>query len=230
LEPFTILIAGSGRLAEELLKGLDRPAISRVIRWEERTCPAEGRQIVVHAGSGRQLDEIIAHCKTTGATMLELSTAGSHLPENPPFPLIICPNVNMPMLHFMATVKHASRYFLGQDIHISESHQSSKATKPGTAAYMAKTLGIPEADIESIRDPKVQGGQLGIPAEFLDRHAYHRIVIKNPEVEIRMETRVLGKSAYASGLSKIIDMIARTELSPGCHDIVDLVDNDMQHS
>jgi len=28
-----------------------------------------------------------------------------------------------------------------------------------------------------------------------DRHAYHEIVIKNPEVDIRLETRVLGKSA-----------------------------------
>lgn len=230
MKQFTILIAGRGKLAEELLKGLNAPTISHVLRWEDRASTPKGKQIVVHAGSGRQLDEIIAYCTTTGSIMLELSTADVHLPKNPPFPLIICPNVNMPMLHFMATVKHASRYFLGQDISISESHQASKSTRAGTAVYLAKALGIPENGIKSIRDPEIQNRKLGIPPEFLDRHAYHRIKIKNPGVEIRLETRVLGKSAYASGLSKIIDMIARTELSPGCHDIVDLVVNDMQQS
>jgi len=230
MEQYTILIAGRGKLAEELLKGLNGPAISRVIHWEDRASSPAGKQIVAHAGSGRQMNEIIEYCTKTGSILLELSTADVHLPENPPFPLIICPNVNMPMLHFMATVKHASKYFLGQDIIISESHQASKSTKAGTAAYLAKALGIPEKGIKSIRDPEIQSRKLGIPPEFLDRHAYHRIAIKNPGVEIRLETRVLGKSAYASGLSKVIDLLARTELSPGCHDIVDLVVNDMQNS
>lgn len=56
------------------------------------------------------------------------------------------------------------------------------------------------------------------------------IVIKNQEVEIRLETRVLGKSAYASGLAKVIDIVARRKLDPDYYDIVDLVIKDIQKS
>ena len=73
------------------------------------------------------------------------------------------------MIYFMAMVKHASRYFRGQAIRISESHQASKNTKPGTAIYLAKSLGIPETEIRSERDPKVQNEVLGIPSSLLDR-------------------------------------------------------------
>ncbi len=52
-------------------------------------------------------------------------------------------------------------------------------------------------------------------------------MIKNPEVEIRLETRVLGKSAYASGLAKVIDIVDRRKLAPGYYDIVDLVIDDI---
>jgi hypothetical protein len=89
-------------------------------------------------------------------------------------------------------------------------------------------LGVPESEIRSERDPKIQQEVLGIPSSSLGRHAVHRIVITNPEMELRMETRVLGKSAYASGLSKIIDMVTQSEMSPGIHDIVDLFINGMQ--
>jgi dihydrodipicolinate reductase len=132
----------------------------------------------------------------------------------------------MPMLRFMAMVKRASRYFRGQD-RITESHQASKRTKPGTAIHLANSLGVPETEIRSERDPKVQLEALGIPSAFLDRHAYHEIVISDPEVEIRLETRVLGKSAYSSGLSKVIEIVAESRLKPGCHDIVDLVMTDL---
>jgi dihydrodipicolinate reductase len=127
------------------------------------------------------------------------------------------------MLYFMAMVKHSSRYFRDQDIKVIESHQASKRTKPGTAIYLAKSLEIPETEIRSERDPKIQNERLGIPSSFLDRHAYHEIVIRSPEAEIRLETRVLGKSAYASGLSKIIDIVAERKLAPGYYDIVDLI-------
>jgi dihydrodipicolinate reductase len=183
--------------------------------------------MVVHAGSGRELEDVVEFCSATGFMLLDLSTGGSQFPATITFPVIICPNVNMQMLYFMAMVKQSSRYFQGQDIRIAESHQASKSTKPGTAIHLAKSLGIPETDIRSERDPKVQSEVLGIPSSFLDRHAYHEIVIRNPEVEIRLETRVLGKSAYASGLAKVIEMVSGSKLGPGYHDVVDLVMKDM---
>lgn len=225
---FDILIVGRGKLAEELVRGLDSPAISRVIRWEDREPLTEGHYMVVHAGSGRELDDVIGFCSETGATLLDLSTEDSHYPAAIGFPVVICPNVNMQMLCFMAMVKHASAYFRGQDIRIAESHQASKGTRPGTALYLARSLGIPETEIRSERDPKVQSEVLGIPDAFLDRHACHQIAIREPQVEIRLESRVLGKSAYASGLARIIGMLSGMELAPGCHDVVDLVTEDIR--
>ncbi len=223
MEKFAILIVGRGKLATELLNSLGSPSISRVVPWDERDTLDGGRCIVVHAGSGRELDDVVGFCSASGSIFLDLSTGDSRLPASSVFPIIICPNVNMQMLSFMAMIKQSSGYFRGQEIRITESHQAAKSTKPGTAIYLAKSLGIPEEKIRSVRDPQEQNEVLGIPAEFLDRHAYHEVVIASPEVEIRLQTRVLGKSAYACGLAKIIDFVSRCNLSPEHYDIVDLM-------
>jgi len=221
LDTFATLIVGRGKLAQELLEGLD--GISRVVPWDDRGSLQGERCIVVHAGSGRELGDVFAFCAGTGATLLDLSTAGSAYPDAASFPIVICPNVNMQMLYFMAMVKHAARYFRGQDIRISESHQASKRTTPGTAVYLADSLGVPESRIRSERDPQIQHEKLGIPSEHLDRHAWHEILIGTPDVDIRLQTRVLGKSAYASGLAGVLGIVAARKLAPGCHDVVDLV-------
>jgi 4-hydroxy-tetrahydrodipicolinate reductase len=223
MEKIQVLVVGHGKLAEELLHGIDSTSVACVVRWDERDSIECGPCIIVHAGSGREIDAVVEFCTRTGSILLDLSTGESKLPDTPRFPVVICPNVNLQMLYFMAMVKRSSGYFIGQDIKISESHQASKSTKPGTAIYLARSLGLPENTIKSERDPKIQKEVIGIPSPFLDRHAYHQIVIRDAEVEIRLETRVLGKSAYASGLSRIIDIIAQRRLDPGRYDIVDLV-------
>lgn len=223
MDKLEVLVVGRGKLAKELLKGLSGDAISQVVRWEDRSETSPDSNIVVHAGSGRELADVIDYCSKTNSILFELSTADSLIPETINFPVIICPNVNLQVLHFMAMLKQFSRYFKGQTIRITESHQSSKKTKPGTAIYLAKSLGISECDIISERDPERQQKTIGIPKEYLDRHAYHQIVISGPEVEIKLETKVLGKTAYATSLFEIIALVAKMELSPGHHDIVDLV-------
>ncbi len=223
MKEYTILIIGRGKLGRELLDGLQGPGIASVIPWEDRASLGDVPCMVVHAGSGRELPDAVEFCSRTGSVLLELSTAGSPLPEAVSFPVVLCPNVNMEMLSFMAMLKQAGGLFRGRDIRITESHQAAKKTSPGTAVHMARSLGIPESDIRSERDPQVQREEIGIPPQYLDRHAYHEIVIASPEVEIRLETRVLGKSAYADGLAKVIGMVAGTLPEPGFHDIVDLV-------
>jgi hypothetical protein len=226
MEKFAIIIVGHGKLATELLNGLNGPAISRVIPWTGQNTPQSDRYMVVHAGSGRELSDVIEFCAATASTLLDLSTGESRFPATVTFPVVICPNVNMQMLSFMAMVKQSAKYFQGQDIEITESHQASKSTSPGTAVHLAKSLGVPESRIRSVRDPKEQNEVLQIPSSFLDRHAYHEIVIKNPEVSIRLETKVLGKSAYASGLARVVEIVAKSNSVPGYHDIVDLlIDN-----
>lgn len=222
-----VLIVGRGKLAVELLQGVEDPSIARVLRWDERSAIQEPCH-VVHAGSGRELDAVLAFCAETRSTLFELSTGDVELPERPGFPIVLCPNVNLQMLRFMAMIKRSARLFAGQDIRILESHQASKTTKPGTALYLAKSLGVPDASVGSVRDSAMQKETLGIPEAFLDRHAYHRIAIDEGDVEIRLQTRVLGKTAYASGLSKIIGIVAGRRLEPGFHDVVDLVLEDAE--
>lgn len=220
---YGILVVGRGKLAEELLAGLKSSSILSVRPWSEREGLGSEKFMVVHAGSGRELEDVVGFCAATGSILLELSTAGSRLPHAPSFPIIVCPNVNMQMLSFVAMIKLAAGYFKDQNIEITESHQAAKSTKPGTAISIARTLGVAEDAIRSIRDPKTQSGTLHIPAEFLDRHAYHEVRITSSEVEIRLETRVLGKSAYASGLAGIIEMVSKSTLQPGVHDVVDVI-------
>jgi hypothetical protein len=222
MDKLEVLVVGRGKLANELLEGLSGDAISRVVRWEDRSETSPGSNIVVHAGSGRELADVIDYCAKTNSILFQLSTADLAIPERIDFPAIICPNVNLQVLYFMAMIKQFSRYFKGRTIRITESHQSSKKTKPGTAIYLAKSLGVSECDIISERNPERQK-TIGIPMEHLDRHAYHQIVISGPEVEIRLETKVLGKTAYATSLSEIIALVAKQELGPGHHDIVDIV-------
>lgn len=223
MDHHTVLIVGRGKLAAELLQGLDGPGIARVLPWDGRDAAGGGPCMVVHAGSGRELGDVFDFCSATGSILLDLSTAGMDYPAEAAFPLVVCPNVNMQMLSFMAMVRQSAGLFRGLDIGISESHQASKKTSPGTAVHLARSLGVPEAAIRSERDPRVQREVLGIPEEFLDRHAYHEIVIRDAQVEIRMQTRVLGKSAYASGLSQLIGIVSGKRPGPGCHDIVDLL-------
>ncbi len=223
MEKYEVLVVGRGKLALELLHGLQGSSISGVLPWDERARPEKGRRMVVHAGSGRELDEVVDFCAAGGEILFELSTAGSRLPSQPAFPIVVCPNVNMQMLSFMAMIKQSAGRFKGRDIEITESHQAAKRTKPGTAVYIARSLGIAEDAIRSIRDPRTQREILNIPPEFLDRHAYHEVSIRGGDVHIRLESRVLGKSAYASGLAEIIRLASMRILPPGLHDVVDLI-------
>jgi 4-hydroxy-tetrahydrodipicolinate reductase len=223
MKRFEVLVVGRGKLANELMEGLSGNVISRTIRWDDRSTSVSDSWILVHAGSGRELPEVIDYCTNTNTLLFELSTADSMIPDMVDFPVIICPNVNLQMLRFMAMVRQASRYFKGQTIEITESHQATKKTKPGTAIYLANQLGVSESEIRSERNPERQQKIFGIPAGYLTRHAYHKIAITSPEAEITLETRVLGKTAYAASLSEIISIVTQMDLGSGRHDIVDLV-------
>ncbi len=218
-----VFIVGNGKLAKELLENLSGENISGVVQWNNGRSSSLERSVVVHAGSGREWKDVLDYCAETKSILFELSTAGSPLPDSVGFPVVVCPNVNILMLQFMAMIKQAAPLFCGYRIEIAESHQSSKKSKPGTAVYLAETLGIPENDIRSERDPDIQKADIGIPQPYLDRHAYHKIVISNQDTELKFETKVFGKTAYAGSLSFIIDKVLRMELPAGRYDIVELL-------
>lgn len=160
--------------------------------------------LIVHAGSGRELPEIIEFCKSTSSTLIELST-GSVLENTPQsFPVVICPNTNILMLKFMKMVQTTGPFYSGYNIQVIESHQSGKKSTPGTAVAIASSLGLSPDVVTSIRDPHTQASLLRIAPEDLNRHALHQIIIRDGGSQISLETRVHGDAPYAAGVSKIV--------------------------
>ena len=62
MKRFEVVIVGRGKLANELMEGLNGDAISRTVSWDDRATLASDPRIVVHAGSGRELPEVIDYC------------------------------------------------------------------------------------------------------------------------------------------------------------------------
>lgn len=202
-----VLIVGSGKLASELLDELLLPAPLVAHRWSDRPSPGS-RSVVVHAGSGRELDAVTEYCRETDSVLVELAT-GSKIEGRPPdFPVVLCPNTNILMLKFMHMLANSGKLFAGYRIQLTESHQAGKRSTPGTAVAMAQSLGLAAADVISVRDVKEQQARFGIPVEHLGRHAVHAISIDDDTCSLRLETRVYGSSPYADGVARIVSAIA----------------------
>lgn len=220
----TIVIVGTGKLAHELLCSLKVDTSHQIIAWAKRG-EAKGKSIVVHAGSGRELDDVISYCLETQSTLVELATGSKIEAFEPQFPLVVCPNTNILMLKFMAMLARSGHMFTGYKARLTESHQAQKSSTPGTALSMAQALGIPSGEVVSVRDPAVQEEVLKIPPEHLARHAYHQIVVEDDICSITLETRVYGPAPYADGVGKIISAIDAHGLENRRYDIIEFVEN-----
>jgi hypothetical protein len=124
-----VTVVGSGKLATELLEHLELPEDMKLQAWSDLG-PGADAAFVVHAGSGRELEPVIAYCECSGATLLELAT-GSVL-ENacPAFPVVLCPNTNILMLKFMSLLASSGPLLRGYHIRLEESHQHGKTSAP----------------------------------------------------------------------------------------------------
>ncbi|MCA8201018.1 dihydrodipicolinate reductase [Burkholderia sp. AU33545] len=220
-----VLVVGTGKLAAELL-GSHRlaPATCRVMAWSD---PARGnvRSIVVHAGSGRELPAAIEFCRATGSPLVELSTGSDLETASHDFPVVLCPNTNILMLKFMSMLETSGHLFRDCHISVTESHQASKTSVPGTAVGVAQSLGVPAQDIHSVRDPAEQRDALQIPDDQLGRHAFHRIRIEDGACSLQFESRVYGASPYADGVSRIVEAVRQHELEPRRYSIVEFIHN-----
>ena len=222
-----IFVVGSGKLANAILTSdLSFPSCE-VLKWETQFQTLNEKAIIVHAGSGRQLEECFEFCVRTKTVFIELSTGLETERMKPDFPLIICPNTSILLLKTLSVIKVNGRYFENYEISITESHQSTKKTEPGTAYAFANALKFPPEKIVSIRDPEIQQNKIGIPKEYLDKHAYHKIVIKDGNDEVTIETKVLGHDSYANGVKTIIDTVLRCSLENKKYTVLDLIDNNM---
>lgn len=222
--PFT-LVAGAGKLANEVRVGLGASAG----QWSDRhvlSPSAMARvQAVVHAGSGRELPEIVDVCRERGAVLIELSTGTDVAALAQGVSLVVCPNANILMLKFMAMLARHGNWFQDCQIGITESHQADKSSVPGTAVAMAEALGVDPRAIVSVRDPAVQTGRLGLAPHDLARHAVHRIQIADGACAITLETRVHGNTPYVDGVRRIIGAALAHPLEKRVYDVLEFIDN-----
>ncbi|MDP2033284.1 MAG: dihydrodipicolinate reductase C-terminal domain-containing protein [Polaromonas sp.] len=219
-----VFIAGAGKLATELLDQLAQGSPFNVSPWSG-ALDAGARAIVVHAGSGREMGEIERFCRRTSSVLVELATGSSMEGQQPGFPVVLCPNTNILMLKFICMLERAGPLFAGSRISITESHQASKASVPGSAVAMAHALGVAASGVRSVRSASEQATELGIPTEHLARHAYHRIEIHEGPCTIAMETRVYGESPYASGLRQLIVAIQQRPLQTRVYGVNEFIEN-----
>ena len=87
-----------------------------------------------------------------------------------------------------------------------ESHQQAKRDTSGTARALVRSfrqlgIDVDEGRIEALRDPERQRAELGVPAEYLDAHAYHRYQLDaaGGSVRLALEHNVVGRRVYAEG-------------------------------
>ena len=219
-----IIVVGAGRMAREILGAFRGPLAIEVTEWAGAVESAKP-SIVVHAGSGRELDEVIAFCERTNSTLVEVATGSAIENRNVCFPMVLCPNTNILMLKFMVMMARSGDLFKGCQIQLTESHQAAKTSTPGTAVGVAHSLGLPSTEIRSVRDPAEQSQVLGIPEEHLSRHAYHHIEIQDGQTSLTLETRVFDKAPYAAGVSRIVAAIQSHELEPRIYNVIEFVEN-----
>lgn len=221
-----ICIAGNGKLSNSLITSL--AGDTKLMKWDLFDKESDERVIVVHAGSGRQFGECLSYCSKTESILLELSTEENFKKQSISCPLILCPNTAIPILKMMNLLKLYGDEFSKYQISIMESHQSDKKNVAGTAVEIAKTLNVESKDIKSLRDKKEQL-QIGIPAENLELHAYHKVTIIDAGCEISIELKVLGHSSYIKGITTLLDLIENKKLENKVYDVVNLLQHKLNN-
>lgn len=219
-----VIIVGTGKLATELIGSLKVNHTCRVVSWPNRDDRAD-KSIVVHAGSGRELEAVTNYCEATHSPLIELATGSNIESSSHAFPVILCPNVNVLMLKFMSMLERSGHLFRDYQITLVESHQAQKTSAPGTALKIAHSLGMQPSDIRSVRDANVQRVELKIPEAHLARHAYHQVLIQEGECSLKLETRVYGESPYADGVARIVAAVRSQDLDNRLYSIMEFVSN-----
>ena len=218
-----IIIVGSGKLAESITKRLPEYISGCSIdHWGNNEQYSSEDKVIIHTGSGRQFDEVISYCRKNKTPLIQGSTDITGDYTGAGFTFIDAPNLNILMLKFMHMIKQYGSHFSNEKISITESHQETKKSLPGTAIEFAKSLGVDSREIKSIRNPEEQKKQYGIPEEHLKLHAFHEINIGDEWTSINIKTLVKGHESYAAGLAAVINALGNLENR--YYHIMDMID------
>lgn len=134
---------------------------------------------------------------------------------------VIAPNMAKQIVAVQAAILEMSRRFPScfdnYKLTVTESHQSTKADTSGTAKAIVShlaTLNGKDFNIENIQKIRSKNEQLafGIPAEYLDGHAYHtyRLVSSDGTVSFELQHNVCGRRVYAEGTIDAVEFIDKT--------------------
>jgi 4-hydroxy-tetrahydrodipicolinate reductase len=222
-----IVIVGTGKLANAILTSTLILPHTEIVQWDNVHQRLNEKAIIIHAGSGRQLNDCIQYCEATDSVLIELSTGLKTEKLQPNFTLIICPNTSILLLKTLSMLRRFGNYFADYKISITESHQSTKTSAPGTAFSIAQSLRVPKDKVKSIREAETQLNEINIPREYLDKHAYHKIVIEDGLDTITIETKVLGHHSYENGVKKIIDAVLKHPLEKRTYSILELIEKNV---
>ena len=217
-----IVIAGSGKLANEIIGAISINELYQILKWADIDPKEKEKLIIVHAGSGRHLEEIINYCNSSNSMLIELATGTKATFPDAAFPIIICPNISTLMVKFLILLKTNGELFQEYPIKIEESHQNAKKSVAGTAVKIAEYLGKDKESIISYRDPEYQKAQLGINEDALNRHALHRITINDGIDEITMTTKIQSKDTYVRGLISLLRNLEGKKLENRIYSITDV--------
>lgn len=216
-----ICIAGNGKLANALMSGLSKQC--EITRWDDLRKTEKAEVYLIHAGSGRQLQECLHYCNETNSILIELSTGTLWPTMEIKCPVINCPNTAIPIVMMLNILREYGNDFQNYKIRIVESHQAGKKTAAGTALAMADSFSFPPEQIESIRNADDQR-QIGIQEEYLHAHAYHKIIIEEEGCAIAIECKVLGHAAYTEGIKHLIAALRKKKLENRIYQIAEIME------
>lgn len=218
-----LIVIGNGKLADAILNNYTRLSGSSVAVGKYlKNSSADPGTVFIHTGSGRQYRESLDLAVLSGAAYIQAATEKNiklKEPDTGKIVFISSPNLDLNIIRFFRWLRLGKNLFRNEEISVTESHQESKSSLPGTALKICSILGIDESKLVSIRDPELQK-KLGI--KNLEQHAYHKIEIGNSASLISLETRIEGLLTYVKGLIKIVKIIP--ELQKKNYEIEDLLE------
>jgi dihydrodipicolinate reductase len=225
-----LIVVGSGKFASvftEQLNAFSKLQGGPILAPQNLDSGMSGKitsGIVLHVGSGRQLQETIDFCQKHRLPLVQASSGlKPKLPSSLKFLFIDAPNLSLPIVRLLALLESFPRAFKEFNVQGTESHQSTKTTVPATAVRLNELLGGKPGTVKSIRNPKIQKTKFKVPKKHLSGHAIHQFSIKGQGAEITLGTRVLGRETYLYGLMAVAKYVIAHKPKPGQTSISELV-------
>ncbi|MEK7601444.1 MAG: hypothetical protein AAB480_02850 [Patescibacteria group bacterium] len=195
-----LYIAGRGKMALALIDACKEHDVPwNMWMHSEGWNWSESNSVIVHVGSEERLKKVLVWCAASKTPLIHAASGQTALlPESPPFPIIVAPNLALPFVALFSKILPSFKALLnlGMTTKISEKHQLSKTTESATAAAMMQALEIPTSALT-----KQRCGMLP--------HADHELIFtdESGDLTFKFSTHVKGLRVYANGGLKLAQQI-----------------------